>query len=198
MQPGQVLFRRGDPPCGLYFVLDGALTAGSVDAGGKESLLTVIERATWFGEISLFDGLPRTHDVVAVGNPVLLHVPQEALMSLLDAEPRHWRYFALLMAQKVRIAFMNADAVSLLSAAQRLASRLRWIAEGYGGMSAGQNRIRLTQERLAAMLSLSRQTTNQLLKELESQGIVRLMAGEVQILDMERLRLASAGAAGTL
>jgi CRP/FNR family cyclic AMP-dependent transcriptional regulator len=38
------------------------------------------------------------------------------------------------------------------------------------------------------MLSLSRQTTNQLLKELEGQGIVSLRYGEIEITDAERLR----------
>jgi hypothetical protein len=43
-------------------------------------------------------------------------------------------------------------------------------------------------------VSLSRQTTNQLLKSLESQQIVSLKFGEIQILDIERLRAASVGA----
>ena len=47
------------------------------------------------------------------------------------------------------------------------------IADGYGGISAGRTRIRLSQEKLAAMLSLTRQTTNQLLKALQADGVVR-------------------------
>ena len=43
------------------------------------------------------------------------------------------------------------------------------------------------------MVSLSRQTTNQLLKNLESQQIVSLKSGEIAILDFERLREASLG-----
>ncbi|WP_268808175.1 helix-turn-helix domain-containing protein [Caballeronia terrestris] len=54
--------------------------------------------------------------------------------------------------------------------------------------------MRLSQDSLASMVSLSRQTTNQLLKTLESQRIVSLRFGEIHILDMERLRAASAGA----
>jgi hypothetical protein len=41
------------------------------------------------------------------------------------------------------------------------------------------------------MLSLSRQTTNRLLKLLETQGIVHLRFGEIEILDMEKLRSAA-------
>jgi len=46
----------------------------------------------------------------------------------------------------------------------------------------------LPQEQLALMLSLSRQTTNQILKDLQGQGILHLSYGEIEILDIERLR----------
>ncbi|MCS6495692.1 Crp/Fnr family transcriptional regulator [Burkholderia thailandensis] len=191
---GQVLFRRGDAPCGLYAVLSGALSVGAVDASGKEALLTVAEPMTWFGEIALFDELPRTHDAIALEDALLMHVPQAALQQLLDETPRYWRYLALLMAQKLRMSFMNVEALTLMPAAQRLAARLLMIAEGYGGISTRHRRIRLSQERLGAMLSLSRQTANQLLKELAARGVVRLHVGEIEIVDLNALHAASGAA----
>lgn len=167
---------------------------GAVDASGKEALLTVAEPMTWFGEIALFDELPRTHDAIALEDALLMHVPQAALQQLLDETPRYWRYLALLMAQKLRMSFMNVEALTLMPAAQRLAARLLMIAEGYGGISTRHRRIRLSQERLGAMLSLSRQTANQLLKELAARGVVRLHVGEIEIVDLNALRAASGAA----
>lgn len=67
LSAGQSLFRRGDPPCGLYAVLSGAMRIGAVNPAGKEALLTLVEAPNWFGEISLFDNQPRTHDASAEG-----------------------------------------------------------------------------------------------------------------------------------
>jgi len=97
------------------------------------------------------------------------------------------------MAQRLRLSYKNAEAATLLSGAQRVARRLLTIAEGYDGLNATQSTIRLSQDSLASMVSLSRQTTNQLLKGLESQRIVKLKFGGVTILDIERLRAASLG-----
>ncbi|MBN3727927.1 Crp/Fnr family transcriptional regulator [Burkholderia sp. Ac-20379] len=188
---GETLFRRGDPPCGLYAVLAGALSIGAVDPDGRESLLTVLEPTTWFGEISLFDGQPCTHDAIAVENTRLLHLAQAALQQLLDEAPHYWRHFGLLMAQKLRLSFLTVEAISVMPAAQRLAARLLMIAEGYGGISTGHTRIRLSQERLASLASLTRQTTNQLLREMAARGVVRLQVGEIEILDLDALRAAS-------
>ncbi|MEF9671728.1 Crp/Fnr family transcriptional regulator [Pseudomonas sp. PCH446] len=188
LTPGQRLFQRGDPPCGLYAVLEGSIRVGAVSEKGKEALLGVIELPYWFGEISLFDGLPRTHDAYAVGHTILLQVPQDILLKLLDERPEYWRQFALLMSQKLRLTFIGLEQLSLMPAPARLAHRLLLIAEGYGELNRSRQLLEVSQEQLAAMLSLSRQTTNQILQDFQQQGILRTNYGGIEILDLERLR----------
>ncbi|MBZ9783966.1 Crp/Fnr family transcriptional regulator [Pseudomonas sp. REP124] len=185
---GQRLFQRGDPPCGLYAVLEGAVRIGSVNEQGKEALLSLVEAPHWFGEICLFDGQPRTHDAFAMGPCTLLHIPQTALLALLDEQPVYWRQLALLMSQKLRLTFINLEQLSLMPAPTRVAHRLLMIADGYGQLDQPRRVLQLPQEQLASMLSLSRQTTNQILKDLQGQGIIGLGYGEIEILDSARLR----------
>ncbi|MEO8646583.1 Crp/Fnr family transcriptional regulator [Pseudomonas sp.] len=192
LSPGQRLFKRGDPPCGLYAVLEGSVRIGAVSEQGKEALLSLVESPHWFGEICLFDGQPRTHDAVGLGHCVLLHIPQTALLTLLDEQPAYWRQLALLMSQKLRLTFINLEQLSLMPTAARLAHRLLMIAEGYGEIDPPRRVLQLPQEQLASMLSLSRQTTNQILNDLQGQGIVNLKYGEIEILDAERLRALAA------
>ncbi|ARS51051.1 Crp/Fnr family transcriptional regulator [Ectopseudomonas hydrolytica] len=187
LEAGQRLFHRGDKPCGLYAVVEGAVRVGAVSESGKEALLTLVEPPYWFGEISLFDGLPRTHDAFADSASTLLLLPQHELLALLERQPQYWRDFALLMTHKLRLAFVALEDMSLLPAAPRLARRLLLMAENYGE-SEPRRVLHLAQEQLALMLALSRQTTNQILKELEAQGVVRLTYGEIEILDLHRLR----------
>lgn len=191
LDAGQSLFRRGDPPCGLYAVLDGSMRVGAVSKSGKEALLTLVEPGGWFGEISLFDNLPRTHDALAESPVTLLHVPQQRLQQLLAEQPLYWRDVALLLSQKLRLAFIALEDMSLLPAAPRLARRLLQMAEGYGAARDPRRVLQLPQEQLALMLAISRQTTNQILQELQAQGILRLTYGEIEILDLPRLQQAA-------
>lgn len=188
LAPGHRLFQRGDPPCGLYAVLEGAVRVGAVNEQGKEALLSVIEAPHWFGEICLFDGQPRTHDAVSVGATTLLHLPQGTLLGFLEQHPVHWRHLALSMSHKLRLTFINLEHLSLLPAPARVAHRLLLIARGYGDGEPVRTTLQLPQEQLALMLSLSRQTTNQILKDLQAQGVLQLGYGEIDILDVERLR----------
>ena len=188
LSSGQLLFKRGDPPCGLYAVLEGSVRIGAVSEQGKEALLSLVEPPHWFGEICLFDGQARTHDAFAVGTCTLLHIPQVALLKLLDEQPVYWRQLALLMSHKLRLTFINLEQLSLMPAPARLAHRLLMIAAGYGEIDPPRRVLQLPQEQLASLLSLSRQTTNQLLKDLQGQGILNLKYGEIEIVDAERLR----------
>ena len=188
---GELLFARGDAPNGIFGTLSGAIRVSGSDEDGREALLTMLQTPSWFGEVALFDGLPRTHDARADGAALVVQVPQDSLTALLAAEPRYWRHFALLLTAKLRLAFVAMEDGALLPIAVRVTRRLVLIAEGYGEWHDRSSRVvEVSQEKLATMLGTSRQTANQVLKELEAKGLVRLTYGGVEILDLRGLKRA--------
>ncbi|HCN44397.1 MAG TPA: Crp/Fnr family transcriptional regulator, partial [Pseudomonas sp.] len=129
----------------------------------------------------------------AEGATRLLRVPQATLLALLDRQPQYWREFALLMSHKLRLAFVALEQQSLMAAGPRVAFRLLQMAAGYGEVDGARRVLQLSQEQLALMLSLSRQTTNQILKNLQQEGAVRLSYGEIEIVDSARLQQLAKG-----
>ncbi|RKR37242.1 Crp/Fnr family transcriptional regulator [Paraburkholderia sp. BL17N1] len=184
---GQRLFTRGDSDDGVYCVLDGLVRIGAASSAGKEALLAVIEPVNWFGEIALFDNRPRTHDAYAERDSELFHVPRAALVALLERTPAYWHLFGLLLTQKLRLAFDAIEEAALLPAAQRVARRLLLMAGGYGEPGALRRVLKVPQEDLAMMLALSRQTINQVLKQFETQGALKLGYAEIEIADVQKL-----------
>lgn len=157
----------------------------------REALLVVLTPPQWFGEISVFDGSARTHHAHAAEPSVLLQVPQAELLAWLKEHPRHWRDLAVLMADKLRLAFTTMEEQTVLSAPLRLARRLVGMAEGYGvqtGRGGTRRVLAVTQQELALMIGVSRQTTNQILKGMEAQGILRVQRGGMEIVDLPALR----------
>ncbi|WP_234641173.1 Crp/Fnr family transcriptional regulator [Delftia tsuruhatensis] len=195
---GDWLFRRGDPACGLYAVARGALSISGTAACGEQArtaLLALVEPPMWLGEIALLDGAQRTHDAQAATASIVLHVPQAPLRDWLAAHPAHWQPLALLLTDKLRICLEALEEQTLLPAPQRLARRLVRMAEGFDQWQPdGQGRQRwrreldVSQEQLARMLGLSRQTTNQILQELQQAGCLQLRRGKLEVLDRQGLR----------
>ncbi|WOD17133.1 Crp/Fnr family transcriptional regulator [Paraburkholderia kirstenboschensis] len=185
---GERLFTRGDPDDGIYCVLGGVVRIGAASASGKEALLALIEPVNWFGEIALFDNRPRMHDAYAERDAELFYVTRAALAGLLERTPAYWHTIGLLLTQKLRLAFDAIEEAALLPTAQRVARRLLLMAGGYGEAGTMRRVINVPQEDLAMMLALSRQTINQVLKQFETQGAVKLGYAEIRIVDERRLR----------
>lgn len=193
---GQRLFSRGDAADGMYGMVQGTIqVAGASKAGSedKQAILTLIEPPDWFGEICLFDRAPRTHDAVADTQSIVLHVRQAAFDKYFQENPHHWKDLGLLLTQKIRLMFGAMEDIALLPTPMRLIRRLVQMSEGYGIRSRNSGMVcmrtlHVSQEKLSAILAISRQTTNQILKQLEGEGLLQLHRGTIEIVDYEGLK----------
>ena len=93
------------------------------------------------------------------------------------------------MAIKVRLLYATMEELAMLPASALLAQRLVHIAEGYGGWTDRVARVvELSQEQLATMCAISRQTVNRVLNDLEQLKLVRRAYAGIEILDVLGLR----------
>lgn len=189
LSKGQRLHAKNDPADGFYCLLKGKIRVSNVNSDGKEMVLTWLSEGSWFGEISLFDGLPRTHDAHAEQNCELLMVPIAAFHQLLDEHPEIYPHFMRLLCQRVRTTFSLLDETGGLSLQGQLAKRLLLLAYGLEKNEDKQHStsINVSQEALAHMINSSRQTVNRLLGELKTEGIIQSEYGQITVLDRDRL-----------
>ncbi|WP_042110949.1 helix-turn-helix domain-containing protein, partial [Acinetobacter haemolyticus] len=67
-----------------------------------------------------------------------------------------------------------------------------FILEGYGNRAAINDlNIQISQDQLANMLTVSRQTVNQELNQFEKQGVIQLGFKKIQVIDLNKLKLLS-------
>ena len=76
---GVVVVQQGDPGDSLCIIV-----SGTVEVRHDGRVVAVLSAGDFFGEISLFDGKPRTASVVAVDNVVLLTLRARDFDSLLN------------------------------------------------------------------------------------------------------------------
>jgi CRP/FNR family transcriptional regulator, cyclic AMP receptor protein len=184
LRAGEHLFVHGAPDGGLYCVLGGSISVQAVGSQDEAPVLLVLEPCHWFGELTLIDGRPRTHDAVAEAPSLVWCVPRAPLEDWLEANPRHWREIARLAGGKLRIAFQIFDLEIRSPMTERVARRLRLATLGWGWRSSQpRDNLRLSQEQLARMLGTSRSSVNKSLRELERLGAVELHYGAIEVRD---------------
>lgn len=189
---GERVVARDQEPSGLFAVVDGAMRMSGDAQTGRAPLHMIVEPPSWFGVLTLIDGVAHPFNVTAEVASELVHVPRHTHDAILAAEPRYWREFARLVAHRLRLAMTALEDTVQHAPLIRVARRLALMIGGYGDRTQQRRSLKLSQAQLAMMVNVSRQTVNQLLKELEALGLVKLAYGEIEIVDASALHTLAA------
>ena len=192
---GTQLSSRGEPAEAWIGVAKGAVRVSSVSLAGKQVTLTYVEPGIWFGDIALFDGLPRTHDAHAHGETTLLVVRKPDFTELLSQHVELYDALLRMNCRRLRLMFDLVEDLNTLPLAARLAKQLLLLARSYGVSQGEEIRIglQLAQEDLAHLLGASRQRVNQELKNFEREGAVRIEPTRLILLSKEKLMAIAEG-----
>jgi CRP/FNR family transcriptional regulator, cyclic AMP receptor protein len=186
---GALMSSRGAPAEEWCGVAKGAVRVSSVSLSGKQITLTYVEPGVWFGDISLFDGLPRTHDANAHGETTLLVVRKPDFKQLLSLHTELYEALLRLNCRRLRLMFDVVEDLNTRPLASRLAKQVLLLARSYGIAQGEEIRIglALAQEDLAQLLGASRQRVNQELKGFERDGAVRIEPTRLVVLSKDKL-----------
>ena len=186
---GATIGTRGAPAEDWVGVARGAVRVSSVSLSGKQVTLTYAEPGVWFGDIALFDGLPRTHDADVHGDTTLLIVRKPDFKELLSRHVELYEALLRLNCRRLRLMFDAIEDLNTRPLAARLAKQILLLAKSYGIHQGEEIRIglQLAQEDLAQLLGASRQRVNQELKGFEREGAVRVEPTRLVVLSRERL-----------
>jgi len=189
LHDGAMLASRGNTADEWCGVAKGAVRVSSVSLSGKQVTLTYVEPGTWFGDIALFDGLPRTHDANAHGETTLLAVRKADFKDLLTRHTELYDALLRLNCRRLRLLFDVVEDLNTRPLAARLAKQLLLLARSYGVADGEEVRIglQLAQEDLAQLLGASRQRVNQELKGFERDGAVRIEPTRLIVLSKDKL-----------
>ncbi|MBA4176762.1 MAG: Crp/Fnr family transcriptional regulator [Leptothrix sp. (in: Bacteria)] len=186
---GEALATRGTPAESWCGVALGAVRISSTSLAGKPFTLTYAEPGAWFGDIALFDGLPRTHDADAHGATTLLVVAKHDFKELLAGHVELYEALLRLNCRRLRLMFDQLEDLNTRPLQARLARQVLLLAKSYGVAQGDEIRIglALAQEDLAQLLGASRQRVNQELKGFEREGAVRVEPTRLVVLSRDTL-----------
>lgn len=192
VRAGEMLYRKGDASGGFFGVVEGAFKISTLGEDGREGILSVIEAGNWFGEASLVDGLPRPHDATAVQASAVLVISAPAFKRLMQ-RTAFARAIAVLLCGRVRVLYGMVEDAMLRSTRTRIARRLLTLARGDATQASdARASVAVSQEALAMMLGITRQTLSKELKVLVRDGVLGLGYGRIEILEMGELEVRGA------
>ena len=168
-----------------FVIASGEVEISRGSAAGKKFVLGINGPPEILAIVRLLAAPPIHYDYRAYADSVLLHLPVDALAAILDAEPILWRDLALLMCARHGDSLRLLDAQNLGSLDQRMAATLADLARihGLAGANGIELGLRLPQEQLGAMLGVTRQSVNKLLRGFEAAGLIVVDYNRITICD---------------
>ncbi|RZI97518.1 MAG: Crp/Fnr family transcriptional regulator [Variovorax sp.] len=171
-------------------VVSGFLEVSQMTSTGRRFVLGIIGPGATTGLIRLCSDMPMEYNHVVRERAVVVHFSCDNALAALNSEPTYWSGVAeRLLERQAELIDTVLEQVVLGPADQRIAATLQRLAILFGvqGGEGVRLRLRLSQDDLADMLCVSRQTVNKELKRFEENGVLICTYNTVTIVDPQAL-----------
>lgn len=151
---GDVIFRPGDPPGGIYGLVSGTVTVDTAPLDSVPRLIHIALPGGWTGEDSFMTGEPRRIELCARSETWVMHVPLDVMEQMAAADPRTIRAFGVMSILSSDILLRIVHDLQRKSASSRVASVLHRMSWEKG------TSVTVSQENLGIMANASRKQVN--------------------------------------
>ncbi len=168
----QVVFLQGDAADAAYYIQAGKVKLTVVSAHGKEAVVGILERGTFFGEGCLAGQPLRMATANAIEPTTIVRVGKTTMVRLLHREPEFAELFIeYLLSRNVRIEEDLLD--HLFNNSERRLARLLLLLAHVGREAPLETVVpRVSQETLAAMVGTTRSRVSHFMNLFRKLGFI--------------------------
>jgi CRP-like cAMP-binding protein len=190
LRKGEVLFRQGDIPTGIYMVVDGQIKLAFAATRGAEKVISLRGARESFGEAVMFAEKPYPVYAQALADTRLLRIRGEPLFELLARDPGIARRMLVGLSMRLHALVLDVEAYSLRSSAERLIGFLLQSVGTGEDVGEGRAEIDLPASKLiiASRLNVTPETLSRVQHDLVEAGLVAVQGRHIVIHDVRRLR----------
>ncbi|WP_432239542.1 Crp/Fnr family transcriptional regulator [Herbaspirillum robiniae] len=184
---GGYLIRAGEAPKGWFGVMEGLLKWSSMHADGRNVAIAGLATGSWFGESSLVRDQPYDYFISALSDSRLVLVPEDVCKNLLDSSVYFSRAVMEQLAERVNLFAAKFTHQSFSDVDSKIAST---IASLYHEKLHPQTQLHLkmSQEELAGLCGVSRQSCNGVLRRLQQKNLIQVEYAGVTVVNLRELR----------
>jgi CRP-like cAMP-binding protein len=187
---GEIICEKGEPGDALFVTRSGKVRVYTTDESGHEVALHIYGPGSFFGELALLDGLPRSASVDALEQSDILVLPREEFLAQLEAHPHIILHIIRAITKRLRITTERAEQMAFLNIYGRLALQLLDLAEKHGKpMARGvEINLDLAPEDLASLAGVDPKGLDRVLQFYSEAGLVEVNWPRIVVRDEEGLR----------
>lgn len=174
----------------MYVILEGEVKVSTFSAEGREVVLALLGKGSFFGEMSLLDEEPRSANVTTMERSKLANIRRRDLVALLMERPTIALKLLAEIAGRLRKTSRVLERISSMDVPHRLYAYLVDHCQRFGqpGRDGRYATVLPTHQLLADQLSTSRETISRAISQLKRDQVLEQGARRGQMkIDLERL-----------
>jgi CRP/FNR family transcriptional regulator, cyclic AMP receptor protein len=173
----QVVFSQGDAADAVFYIQSGKVKLTVVSTRGKEAVIGVLDRGSFFGEGCLAAQPLRMSTASAIEPCSIVRVGKSTMVRVLHHEPEFAELFtAYLLSRNVRIEEDLVD--QLFNSSEKRLARILLLLAHFGKESRPESVIpKVSQETLAAMVGTTRSRVSYFMNRFRKMGFIHYNGG---------------------
>ena len=186
---GTLIFSQGEKGDSLFLVLEGRVKAVLLGQDGREVILAYLEPGELVGEMAVFDSEERrSATVFAATDCSLLFLSGKQFMSFVSRKPSVAIVLLRSLSRRLKETSGRIGSLIFLDTYSRVGGYLISIAKKQGRPLADGSILvtRPAQQEIAQFIGASRETVSRALKELEHQGLIKMVGKKVILYRLQR------------
>jgi CRP/FNR family transcriptional regulator, cyclic AMP receptor protein len=184
-EAGEAIYSLGDDPGGLFGLAAGQIKVLIAPALLPPTFVSIAQPGWWVGEAALISKTPRRAELTAKSRCTVLHIGNAAVEKLAAANPELWRSLAELTVSHLDHALATVATLAQKDPWIRVVATLaHTVSTSLDGASVT---VPLTHDELGEMTRLSRVAVRKILLGLQSENLLQMNYGRLEISNPRRL-----------
>jgi CRP/FNR family transcriptional regulator, cyclic AMP receptor protein len=185
----QAIFFEGDRSDSLYVILTGSAKVFRTSDDGEQKIISTLSAGSFFGELAMLDGQPRSAGVAALEDSELLAIGHREFREFISRNPNVlWKVMEALCERVRRLGADLLD-MSFRDVPYRLLRALVQLAGKHGesrldGLRIG---VKLSARDLAGMVGANGERISRLLTKFQDEGLIRTEGDYIIVPDLRSL-----------
>ncbi|MEN3027153.1 MAG: Crp/Fnr family transcriptional regulator [Chlorobiota bacterium] len=180
---GEIIFREGSYPAGIYCVHQGAVKLYRSDALGNLVIVRLAKQGDLLGYRALLSNEHYTATAEALEDCVLCFIPRPTFFELLRRNADLMAAITELLARDLRTAESRLASLAQKTVPQRLAEILLYLRELFGEDESGALKTTMTRRELAELVGTAPETVIRLLSDFQRKKLVSVDHRHIRVLD---------------
>ncbi len=186
-QKGEVVFREGAYPSGIFFIRSGKVKKYKVNEVAKEHIIYVANTGELIGYASVLADDRYTDSAAALEKSVVSFIPKEDFLKTLQHSAYLNRQLLKTLSHEFAVLANSISLFSQKSVRERTALQLVVLREKYKTDEIGLVEINMSRDDLASLVGTARENVVRVLSEFRSKGYLNTKGRKIVITDVTSL-----------